>query len=253
MKRIGGFPFSLQWKHNISTNTSVYCPSTTAGWEHISTSVRAATPDLLNGNEPFEATAADRQHVSLHQQTATQSGSIVYHIITGSETTKTLAAVPPLESRRFSNWSRAFRTSSDSPVSSFASACTVSGFTVRSFRVAADTHHQSPAPAGSTDPLIGPRQTLAPSEQPDRQPIGPAGAPWKPRETVHWLYTSPADPDRELICLPTVISGSTEAANWLLISAAKQTEIWLVDVSVVVCLDGEPCWGTETICSLTLK
>lgn len=40
-----------------------------------------------------------------------------------------------------------------------------------------DPHHQSPAPAGSTDLLIGPRQTLAPLVQPDRQLIGRTVAP----------------------------------------------------------------------------
>lgn len=88
--------------------------------------------------------------------------------------------IPPLPFQNISRRSQASRTSSDSPVSPFASVCTVSGFTVRSWRAAAAPHHQSPAPAGSTEPLIGPRQTVTPSVQPDRQLIGQAVTPWSP-------------------------------------------------------------------------
>lgn len=113
--------------------------------------------------------------------------------------------IPPLPFQNVSGRSQASHTSSDSPVSPLAWVCTVSGFTVRSWRVAAAPHHQSPAPAGSTDPLIGPRQTLTPSVQPDKHIIG--------------LAVTPCTADRQLIggFFPKQIQTDGRLVLWLLL------------------------------------
>lgn len=72
---------------------------------------------------------------------------------------------------------------------------------------AADPHHQSPAPAGSTDPLIGPRQTLHPlganqngsllverslRVAADELPIGCCFPPFRAaRQSADWLARGP--------------------------------------------------------------
>lgn len=106
----------------------------------------------------------------------------------------------PMPLQSVSDQSQAVAASSDSPVCPFASMCTVSGFTIRSWRAAEPPLHQTPAPAGSTDPLIGPQQILTASEQPASQT-----AHWldnksvKSRQTAGWLFFSTADRDGNLI------------------------------------------------------
>lgn len=61
-------------------------------------------------------------------------------------------------------------------------------------------HHQSPAPVGSTELLIGPRHALTPPVQPDVPLVGQTHAPWRlDRPLIGCLFPQQAQTDRWLV------------------------------------------------------
>lgn len=119
----------------------------------------------------------------------------------------------------------------------FASLCTVSGFTVRSLRAATDPNHQSPAPAGSTDLLIGPRQTThSPRCNQTVSSLVERGTSWNPDNKLNGCPVPPVNPDRQRIGPSVPTTGSTRETDWLPISAAEagKKNDWLVVVLLSV-------------------